>query len=301
MLKRYPFLRTNIALGLLTSASAHALDKQGSGHARHTDVAESGQRISGGALFGISVFNPSYAARPDNTGLALFRLAGHADIDLIGQHLLLPLDVNMFTDRTQDGANILVPSELDLIGGVASTWALGKGAMEFGVRGEIDLGIDRPTMSQGYVDARAKYSFESDDFHSVHHTLGANHFSSSTTLGVFGYNPSYAARPDNTGLALLRYAERLGYSRRWFSAALDFTFFTDRNTNAIAPSELDFTIDVGATSGTIGMHLAYERDMPLDQGDLVQHFLFVYLTSSFAHNLSSPPRAKLATESAPAH
>jgi hypothetical protein len=297
MFGRYPILSAGIVLGLFVSAPALALDKQGSGQARHTDVLESGQRVSGGALFGVAVFNPSYAARPDNTGLALFRVAGHTDIDLIGQHLTIPLDVNIFTDRTTDGANILVPSELDLIGGVASTWALGKGALELGVRGEIDLGVDRATLSQGYVDSRAKYSFESDDFNSLHKILGRNHFSSSTTLGVFGYNPSYAARPDNTGLALLRYAERLGFSRDWFSAALDFTFFTDRNANAIAPSELDFTVDIGATSGAVGMHLAYERDMPVDQGSLVQHFVFVYLTLSFAHDLSS----LAATESAPGH
>ncbi|HSC88248.1 MAG TPA: hypothetical protein VLC09_13285, partial [Polyangiaceae bacterium] len=152
---------TCVALvGWTLAGPAHALDKQGSAHGGKNEVLEEGQRLSGSLLFGVAFFNPTYAARPDNTGLALFRLAGHADIDLIGQHLSIPLDVNLFTDRTADGAGIFVPSELDLIGGVTSTWALPRGALELGTRAEADMGVDRSTLTQAYVDARARYLLE---------------------------------------------------------------------------------------------------------------------------------------------
>ncbi len=282
-----------VGLGLcvLAAPAAHALDKQGSGHGGKNEVAADGQRVSGSLLFGTAFFNPSYAARPDNTGLALFRLAGHADVDLIGQHLSIPLDFNLFTDRQSD-TSVLLPTELDLIGGVTSTWALPYGAIELGSRGEADMGVDRSTLTQGYIDARARYLLESDDFGPFSSGFFVhNHFSSATTLGWFVYNPSYAARPDNTGYALLRYAERIDYRRGWFDISTDFTFFTDRNAAIFAPSELDWTVDLGATLGSFALHVAYERDMPVDRPGLVQHFAFTYLTYAFAADFSKavPP------------
>jgi hypothetical protein len=278
-----------VVLASSAALPAWALDKQGSAHGGADDVAGEGQRLSGSLLFGTAFYNPSYAARPDNTGLALFRLAGHADLDLIGQHLSIPLDFNLFTDRTADGAGVLVPSELDLIGGVTSAWALPYGAIEFGMRGEADMGVDRSTLTQGYIDARARYLLQSDDFGERWPAFFRNnHFSSATTLGAFAWNPSYAARPDNTGLALFRYAERLGYRRDWFDVGVDFTFFTDRQANAVAPSELDFTADLGVTFEPFGVRVAYERDMPTDRDGLTQQFAFAYLTYSFGVELSKP-------------
>ena len=61
----------------------------------------------------MSLYNPTYAARPDNTGLALFRYAAHFDFDLIGRRLSIPLDLNMFTDRlaVSPGAGAGFPQE----------------------------------------------------------------------------------------------------------------------------------------------------------------------------------------------
>jgi len=83
---------------------------------------EGGFDIEGTFLYGISLYNPSYAARPANTGLTLFRYAFHADIDLIGRRLSIPVDLNMFTDKTRSGLRKLVPSEGDVITGLTSTW-----------------------------------------------------------------------------------------------------------------------------------------------------------------------------------
>ena len=127
------------AAALLAAAPARALDKQGSAHGGEIEGATSGFAFGGNASLGVSVYNPTYAARPDNTGLALFRYAAHFDLDLIGRRLSIPLDINMFTDRLAVGAwRKLVPSELDVITGVTSTWRLGPGALEGGARIELD-------------------------------------------------------------------------------------------------------------------------------------------------------------------
>ena len=81
-------------------------------------------------MLGSALYNPTYAARPDNTGHALFRYAARADIDLIGSRLSIPIDVNMFTDRDQPGLPSSGRREFDIIAGVTSTWPLGPGAIE---------------------------------------------------------------------------------------------------------------------------------------------------------------------------
>src|SRR3954453_4549511 len=90
-----------VLVGVTAIASnASALDKQGSAHGGA--VAEGEERqfdVSGSLRLGVSIYNPTYAARPDNTGLALFRYAAHADIDILGRKLSIPIDVNVFTDR----------------------------------------------------------------------------------------------------------------------------------------------------------------------------------------------------------
>jgi hypothetical protein len=162
---------------------------------------------------------------------------------------------------------------------------VGRSAIEFGARLEGDLPVDRAGLSQSYVDARARWLFSLANFWpDLRGALAGGDISGAATLGWFVYNPSYAARPDNTGRALLRYAFHvtLQYTERFF-VALDATFFTDRRSNAVAPSELDFTPEIGAKLiDGLDLHLAYERDMPIDQGSLVQHILMLYLTWGFS-------------------
>src|SRR5262245_63858629 len=114
-----------LAAAALTASAAAALDKQGSAHGGSVAGSDWGISLDGNVSLGVSIYNPSYAARPNNTGLALFRYAAHTDLDLIGRRLSIPLDVNMFTDRLASGAAKLRPSELDFIGGLTTTWALG--------------------------------------------------------------------------------------------------------------------------------------------------------------------------------
>ena len=273
---------------------ARALDKQGSAHAGHPAGADHGFEWTGSLLLGAALYNPAYAARPDNSGHALGRFAPHFDLDLVGTRLSIPIDVNVFSDRDRRALGKVAPSEVDLISGITSTWPVGSTAAEFGARVEGDFPADRRGLSQQYVDVRARWLFGLDTlWPRAGAALGAFDVAGSATLGWFAYNPSYAARPDNTGRALMRYAAHLTveYDHRVF-VAIDTSFFTDRRNRALAPSELDVTPELGVNVlNELALHLAYERDMPIDRGGLVQHFLSFYLTWGFSLVTHAPGHA----------
>jgi hypothetical protein len=248
--------------------------------------ATSGFGVSGSLMTGVAVYNPTYAARPDNTGRALMRYAGHADIDLVGRRLSIPLDVNLFTDRDRAGAREFAPTELDLIGGVTSTWGLGPTALELGTRVEHDRPVDRDGASQTYVDARARLLASAGAiWPGLRDALRNGDVGGTVTLGWFAHNPSYFARPDNTGRALLRYAARgqISVLDGLVAFGLDATMFTDREaSNPLRPSELDLTPEIIFHRRAFELHVAYERDMPLDRGGLVQQFVYVLGVWSFS-------------------
>ena len=277
----------------LAASPARALDKQGSAHGGGIEGATEGFDVSGSASLGVSLYNPTYAARPDNTGLALFRYAGHADVDLIGRRLSIPIDVNMFTDRTAEGFALkFVPSELDIITGVTTTWRLGPGALEGGARFEVDLPLDSggyesppAPQTQKYGDVRARYLYSLAAIApGVAPALRGGDVRGYLTLGWFAINNTYFARPDNTGLALFRYAahvEIAGFDDH-FALGLDAIMFTDKQaSNVVRPSELDFTPEIIVRFSRYEVHLAYERDMPVDRGGLVQQFIYLLASVSF--------------------
>jgi hypothetical protein len=281
-----------VAAAALQPGTAAALDKQGSAHGGSVAGPDWGINLDGNASLGVSIFNPSYAARPNNTGLALFRYAAHADLDLIGRRLSIPLDLNMFTDRTASGAAKLRPSELDFIGGLTTTWDVGPGALEGGVRVEHDGAADTVSKpySQTYVDVRARYLYSvAAAVPSVGDRLRGGDLAGWLTLGWFAYNPTYAARPDNSGLALLRYGAHWELSTldSHLAFGADVTMFTDRCSgtpaptaaalkknkpsscalgNPVAPTELDFTAEIIGRYKPVELHLAVEQDAPFSRG-----------------------------------
>jgi len=272
---------------------ARALDKQGSAHEGSVDSVHDGFDVSGALTLGTSLYNPSYAARPDNTGIALLRYAAHVDVDLVGPKLSIPLDVNMFTDNEAKGLKKLSPTELDLIGGLTTTWSVGPGAIEVGSRVEHDRPIDRGGFTQTYADVRARYLYSfAKLWPKLGDALADGDVTGWVTLGVFAVNPTYAARPDNTGKALFRFAPHVELSlfRDLVSIGLDATFFTDRESNILRPSELDLTPELIFHLAPFEAHLAYERDMPLDRGGLVQSYLYLLGVWSFdLHGLAERP------------
>lgn len=286
-----------LALALAASVSAaprpvSALDKQGSAHGGEVGGQDGGFHVAGSLISGIALYNPTYAARPDNTGRALLRYATHVDVDLVGRKLSIPLDVNLFTDRERRGAGLFAPSEIDLIGGLTSTVDAGPGALEFGARVEHDRPADRGGFSQTYVDARTRYLYSfARLLPGLRPALADGDLSGWVTLGWFAYNPTYAARPDNSGKAFLRYALHTEASAfgDLVSLGVDGTFFTDRTTNVVRPSELDLTPELIVRSPPFEIHLAYERDMPLDRGGLVQSFVYALGVWNFDLRGKTPP------------
>jgi hypothetical protein len=275
--------------------AAFALDKQGSAHGGQVGGDAKEFNVSGAAMLGASLYNPTYAARPDNTGLALFRYALHFDVDLLGRMLSIPIDVNVLTDRQRKKALRLAPSELDLIGGLTSTNGVGKGFdLELGARVEHDRPVDRGDFTQTYVDARARLLFSGAALSpGVGQSLRDGDVTGYATLGWFVVNPTYGARPDNSGLALFRYAahSELSLWHRHLALGVDGTFFTDKKaSNPVRPSELDLTFELIARAEPFEVHVAYERDMPLDERGLVQSLLYLVVAYGFDfHDILHPP------------
>jgi hypothetical protein len=297
-LQLFPF----VLVTALAARPAFALDKQGSAHGGETQGATSGFDFTGALSLGVSPYNPTYAARPNNTGLTLMRYAAHADVDLIGRRLSIPLDLNLFSDRLRDGFAKLAPTELDVIAGVTSTWSIGPGALELGARYENDRQVGQPAneppptpnlLSQKYVDVRARYLYSfADASPRFHERFPRSDVNGWLTLGWFAYNPSYAARPDNTGLALFRYAvhSELSLLDDLVSFGLDATMFTDRRApNPIRPTELDLTPEIILHKAAYELHLAFEVDMPIGAGGLVQKYLYLLGVWSFDLVDNGPP------------
>jgi hypothetical protein len=285
-----PFLRSfqagALALAaLFACAPVSALDKQGSAHGGKVGGNATGFGISGMGVLGVSLYNPSYAARPDNSGLTLFRYAAHVDFDLIGRLLSIPLDLNLFTDRLKGGAAMLRPSEFDVITGVTSSFRAGPGAIELGARVERDMPVDQRGRTQTYADLRARYLLSLAELRpGAARALHDGDISGYVTLGWFAFNPSYAARPDNSGLALFRYVAHWQVSafHNHLAFGLDTTFFTDRLTRPLAPSELDVTPEVIVRFDPVEVHLAYEHDTPLTRlGTLQQSMLYALVGVGF--------------------
>ena len=57
--------------------------------------------VSGFLTFGWFFANPTYAARPDNTGIALFRYAARTEISVYADVLSLSLDATLFTSAAK--------------------------------------------------------------------------------------------------------------------------------------------------------------------------------------------------------
>lgn len=272
------------AVGITAPGSVAALDKQGSAHGGLIGSDDRSFNVSGALMLGVAPYNPSYAARPDNSGLALLRYGGHLDVDLIGRYLSIPIDVSFFSDAKRSGLAVVAPSEFDVIAGVTSTFGAGPGDLEVGVRVEHDRPVDRGDFTQTYVDARGRYLFSlANALPGLGEALQEGDVSGWVTLGGFVVNPTYAARPDNTGKALLRYAAHAEVSTfaDLVSLALDTTFFTDRERSALGPSELDLTVDLILHRAPFEVHVAYERDMPIDQGGFVQQFVYLLAVWNF--------------------
>jgi hypothetical protein len=261
----------------LLSSSAHALNKQGA-RADDDGGAAPTTNLSGYVFAGVFVFNPGYAARPNNTGNTLLRYGLHVDADLFHRWISLSYDLNVFSDRSDGAVSPIAPTEHDHIVGILSTIPLPRSLeLTLAVHYENDQpGFEargrgrarRPDCdgrglapscypagySQSYVDAYARLTW----------TRGR--WLVAAALGGFLWNTSYAARPDNSGLALLRYVLHGEVTLLpWLVYRLDFNVFTDRQDLYVVPTELDLTSEIAVQwkKHALELKLVGEADLPL--------------------------------------
>lgn len=223
-------------------------------------------------------YNPTFAARPDNTGLVGMRYMLHLETDLYKQYLTAYTDQNFFSDRTNGWIEL---SEWDGTYGVTGvvdhfTWR---------VQYERDAGLDRKTLTQAYADGLVTAKFQAvQDLPGWRRWFPEQNLTAYVGAGWLFHNSSYFARPDNTGRALFRYVAHADLDLYKNKVVLygDMNFFTDREaSNQMRPSELDWIVGLALRWRNAELATYYEQDQPLDRPGLVQKYLAVQLRYSF--------------------
>lgn len=84
---------------------------------------------------------------------------------------------------------------------------------------------------------------------------------------AFVKNPTFAARPDNTGLVGLRHMLHLETDlyKQYLTFYMDQNFFSDRTKGWLELSEWDGTYALTGLVDRFGWRIQYERDAPLDK------------------------------------
>ena len=263
---------------LTVISSAHALEKYGR-PLPSMDGPEGGPPLfSGYLLSAVFLDNPTFAARPDNTGLVGLRHMVHLETDLYKQYLQFYTDQNFFSDRTQGWIEL---SEWD------GTYAFTGSVDRYGwrIQFERDAGLDRRTITQEYADVVATARFVAiQDASWWRRRFPQQNLTAYVGAGWLFHNSQYFARPDNTGTALFRYVAHADldlYKNRIVLYA-DTNLFTDRQAkNNASPSELDWIVGLAVRYRDVEMALYREEDRPIDRGGLVQQYVALQFRWSF--------------------
>ena len=243
-----------------------------------TDRGAEESLFAGYFLTGAFASNPTFAARPDNTGLVGLRHMLHLETDLYKQYLTFYTDQNFFSDRTNGWIEL---SEWD--GTYALTGVLGH--FNWRLQYERDAPLDRRGIKQEYADILGTAKFQA-----VQDLPGWGRLFPNQNLTVYAgagwlfHNSNYFARPDNTGRALIRYVAHADFDLYKNKLVLygDVNLFTDRDSgNQAAPTELDWIIGLAARWRNMELAVYHEQDQPLDRGGLIQKYLAVQLRFSF--------------------
>lgn len=273
-------------MGLLAAPSSSlALEKYGRPLPSMDQPDDVAARAAEETLFGgyfleaAFVSNPTFAARPDNTGLVGLRHMLHLETDLYKQYLTFYTDQNFFSDRTKGWIDL---SEWD------GTFALTGLVDRFGwrIQYERDAPLDRSGLIQAYGDGLATARFQAiEDVSWWRTTFPNQNLTAYAGAGWLFHNSNYFARPDNTGRALFRYVAHADFDLYKNRVVLygDMNFFTDREAaNTLNPSELDWIIGLAVrVHEDMEVSLYQEQDQPLDKQGLVQKYVAVQLRYSF--------------------
>ena len=273
-------------IGLLVSPSlSFALEKYGRPLPSMEQPGDAAAREAEETLFGgyflsaAFLSNPTFAARPDNTGLVGLRHMLHLETDLYKQYLTFYTDQNFFSDRTKGWIEL---SEWD------GTFALTGLVDRFGwrIQYERDAPLDRSGLKQAYADSLATARFQAIQDLSWWRAMFPNqNLTAYAGAGWLFHNSNYFARPDNTGKALFRYVAHadLDLYKNRIVLYGDMNLFTDREAgNTLNPTELDWIIGLAVrVREDMELSLYREQDQPLDKPGLVQKYVAVQLRYSF--------------------
>ena len=246
-----------------------------------TAAREAEETLFGGYfLTAAFVSNPTFAARPDNTGLVGMRYMTHLETDLYKQYLTFYTDQNFFSDRTDGWIKL---SEWDMayaLTGLIDRWG-------WRIQYERDAPLDRGGTKQIYGDSLLTGRFQAtEDLPWWRQQFPNQNLNAYAGFGWLFHNSNYFARPDNTGRALFRYVAH-------FDADLyknmvvffgDFNMFTDRElNNKLSPTELDWIMGLAVRfKDDYEVSVYREQDRALDRpGTLVQEYWAVQLRFAF--------------------
>lgn len=243
------------------------------------DGREEEETLFGGYLLtGAFVKNPSFAARPDNSGLVGMRHMLHLETDLYKQYLTFYTDQNFFSDRTDGWIKL---SEWD--GTFAFTGVLDR--LNWRLQYERDAPLDRSGIKQTYADALVTARFQAvQDSGWWRRTFPNQNLTAYAGAGWLFHNSNYFARPNNTGRALFRYVAHADLDLYKNRVVLygDMNFFTDREArNTLNPTELDWIVGIAVRWKDMELAFYREEDRPLDQSGLVQKYYAVQLRFAF--------------------
>lgn len=266
---------------------AFALEKYGrplpsmdnaSDKAEGDDRAAQESLVGGYMLTSAFISNPSFTARPDNTGRVGLRHMVHLERDLYKQYLTFYTDQNFFSDRTKGWIEL---SEWDMT--YAFTGVLGH--WNWRLQYERDAPLDKSGLKQIYSDSLVTYRIRTDEDWRWWRRLAPSHtLTAYAGAGWLFYNQNYFARPDNTGRALFRYVAHFDLNLYRERAILfgDVNMFTDRSaSNVVSPSELDWIIGIALRWNDLELSVYREQDRPLDRSGFVQEYWAVQLRYAF--------------------
>ena len=234
--------------------------------------------LGGYLLTGAFISNPSFAARPDNTGLVGMRYMLHAETDLYKKYLTFYSDQNFFSDRTNGWIEL---SEWDQTYGITGTvdhWF-------WRIQYERDAPLDKGGLSQIYADALINYRMRSvEDWAWWRRMFPKNNLTVYAGAGWLFHNDQYFARPDNTGRALFRYVAHFDLELYKHQVVLfgDVNMFTDREASSVVtPSEIDWILGLAVRWRDYELALYREQDRPVGQSTLIQEYWAVQLRYAF--------------------
>ncbi|HJU06560.1 MAG TPA: hypothetical protein VJ692_15540 [Nitrospiraceae bacterium] len=272
-----------VCIGWLLGETAQALEKYGRPLPALNEPEEA-ERLAEESLFGgyfltaAFVSNPSFAARPNNTGLVGLRHMLHLETDLYKQYLTFYTDQNFFSDRTRGWIEL---SEWD------STFALTGLIDRFGwrVQYERDAPLDSSGLKQVYADTLLTARFVAAQESSWwRRAFPMQNLTAYAGGGWLFHNDNYFARPDNTGRALFRYVAHADLDLYQNRIVLygDMNFFTDREKgDKVSPSELDWIVGLAVRWRDMELSVYREQDQPLDRPGLVQQYVAVQVRMAF--------------------